>query len=62
MGKIVVKSKSLSRHQLANPFTDKTLHQRLVEKGSIDLRDNKIFKDLGNGYSKFIPIDPSKNY
>ena len=62
MGKIVVKTKSVSRHQLANPFSSDTLHQRLVEKGAIDLRDNKVITHLGNGYCTIQPIDYNKKF
>ncbi len=62
MGKIVVKSKTLSRKQLANPFSSDTLHERLVQKGAIDLRDNKIITHLGNGYCTIEPINYKKRF
>ncbi|CDQ41845.1 hypothetical protein [Virgibacillus salexigens] len=40
----------------------KTLHERLVENGSVDLRNNSEIIDLGYGYSKIVPIDRSKIY
>jgi hypothetical protein len=60
MPKIVLKNKLQSRHQLANPFTPETRHQRLVQSGAVDYKDNLIIKDLGNGYVKFVPIDKDK--
>lgn len=37
-----------------------TYHERLVENYAIDLKDNCIVIDLGNGYSKIGPINKNK--
>lgn len=62
MAKTVIRNLGISRHQLANPHNVDSLHQRLVAKGAIDLRDNRINEDLGNGYRRVVPKDPSKRY
>ena len=38
----------------------KSYHDRLVASKAISLINNHIIIDLGNGYSKIIPIDPTK--
>jgi hypothetical protein len=50
-------NKQLSREFLANPFSNESLHERLIKSGAIDLRDNCIIEDLENGYSRIIVID-----
>ena len=37
-----------------------TYNERQVLSGSIDLKDNHIIQDLGNGFIKIIPIDKTK--
>ena len=39
---------------------DLTYEQRLEAAGAIDLRDNRRVIDLGNGYDRIEPIDPTK--
>ncbi|MDR9852907.1 hypothetical protein RJP21_04735 [Paenibacillus sp. VCA1] len=39
---------------------EKTYEQRLEAAGAIDLRDNHRIIDLGNGYTRIEPIDPTK--
>jgi hypothetical protein len=56
----IVKSKPLTREQLANPYSPSTINTRLVQKGAVDLRDNCIVRDLGNGYITRLPIDKNK--
>jgi len=36
--------------------------ERLKASGSVDLRNNFLITDLGNGYSKVTAIDPTKKY
>lgn len=59
MKKIIIKSTPLSREKLANPYKE-SYHERLVKSGAIDLIDNHEIIDLGNGYSRIVPIDITK--
>ncbi|KMY52362.1 hypothetical protein AC625_14420 [Peribacillus loiseleuriae] len=52
----------LSRKFLANPHQDKSFIERLKNNKSIDLRNNMITVDLGNGYEDIIPIDTNKKF
>lgn len=52
-------NKRITREFLANPFTD-SYEERLKKSGAIDLKDNYILKELGNGYDCIIPIDANK--
>ncbi|WP_255293840.1 hypothetical protein [Priestia megaterium] len=54
--------KALSSKWLSNPHQELSLHERLKRKQSIDLRDNHIIVDLGNGYDEIKPINPDKRY
>lgn len=58
--KVCCKNYSLTREKLANPFSKGTLKDRLIKSNTIDLQDNIIFKDFGDGYGKATPIDKSK--
>lgn len=40
----------------SNPWTNWTLHQRLIESGAYDLRKYRKIIDLGNGYSRVDPM------
>lgn len=53
-------SNRITRESLANPFSNLSYHERLVQADAIDLTDNLIIEDLGNGYCKHIPIDKNK--
>lgn len=55
-----VKCINKSRESLANPFSNETYHERLIKSSAIDLIDNCIIEDLGNGYSRTIIIDKNK--
>ena len=57
---IQVKKKRVSREYLANPFPNKTYNSRLLKSKSIDLKENCVFEDFGNGYSKITAIDKNK--
>jgi hypothetical protein len=35
-------------------------HERLIKYGAIDLKKNHKIIDLGNGYSKILPVDVNK--
>ena len=50
----------ISRESLANQFSNMSYHERLVQAGALDLRDNCIIEDLGNGYCRMIAIDKTK--
>jgi hypothetical protein len=60
--KICKNNYNLIRENLTNPFSNDTLEERLIKSGAIDLRDNYIIEDLGNGYSRTIPIDENKKF
>jgi hypothetical protein len=47
---------------LANPFCSDCYEDRLEASESIDLRDNHMVIDLGNGYVQIEPIDSSKKF
>jgi hypothetical protein len=51
-----------TRKTLSNPFANVPLYDRLTEKQAVDLRNNKIVVDRGNGYNEFIPIDRKKTF
>lgn len=53
-------NKRISREYLANPFSLNTRHERLKKNGSIDLKNNCLIENLGNGYCKFSAIDKNK--
>jgi hypothetical protein len=52
----------LTRQRLANPFLDVPMKERLHSAKSIDLRGNYIEEMLPNGYSRIVPINPSKTF
>ncbi|MFJ6034294.1 hypothetical protein ACIQFL_28760 [Bacillus toyonensis] len=56
------KDMNLSRRYLANPHQKQSFLERLKINNSIDLRDNKVIVDLGNGYSEIKPIDSNKRF
>lgn len=58
--KVCKSNKRISREFLANPFSNLSYHERLVQAGAIDLIDNCIVEDLENGYCRIIPIDETK--
>lgn len=57
---IKIKNTRISREYLANPFPKSTYSSRLIKSKSIDLKENCIFEDVGNGYSKITAIDRNK--
>ncbi len=56
------KSTNLSRRNMANKHQNKPLQKRLKSANVIDLRNNRQMIDMGNGYTKVIPIDPNKRF
>jgi hypothetical protein len=60
MRKIVCKKKKKTRKDLANPFRHMSYHERLAKVKAVDLTDNFVVEDLGNGYDRIKPIDESK--
>lgn len=58
--KIKMLEKRMSLEYLANKFVDIPYKERLEISEAIDLKDNCIITDLGNGYSKIEPIDKTK--
>lgn len=57
---IEIRNKRISREYLANPFPKETYKSRLIKSNSIDLRDNIILENLGNGYLNIKIIDKGK--
>lgn len=51
----------LTRQYLANPFKI-SLEEKRVNAKSVNLKDNFYIEDLGNGYSRIIPIDNNKRF
>ena len=62
MEKKINSSSKITRQDLANPFMNISLEEKRNKARSIDLKDNFFMKDLGNGYSKIIPIDTNKRF
>lgn len=60
MFKNITVSNNLSRRYLADKNMGMSYHDRLVKSNAIDLRDNHVVIDLGNGYSRIEVIDESK--
>ncbi|MDR6779322.1 hypothetical protein J2W98_003602 [Paenibacillus peoriae] len=52
----------LSRHQLANPYFDSHMLDRLKKNESTDLCNNYTIKYVGNEFSRIEPIDASKKF
>jgi hypothetical protein len=48
------------RSDLVTDRQDMTYEERLIESGSIDLRDNYKLDKLGGGYVRIAPVDPTK--
>ena len=47
------------RDFFSNPFTNKSINERLVKSGAIDMFNNSVKVEC-NGYCKFKPIDENK--
>jgi hypothetical protein len=62
MKNLKVGTKSLSRGQLANPYPNTSVKDRLKAKKTVDLRNNVKLVDLGNGYVQRVVMDRSKTY
>jgi hypothetical protein len=60
--KVGVAGKMLTRQQIANPFHEQKMIDRLKDAKSIDLRNNFRIEKLSNGYEKITPIDHNKHY
>lgn len=59
MAKKCNKNTKLSREKLANPH-EGDYYERLIKSDAIDLTDNYEAIDLGNGFSRIVPIDENK--
>lgn len=57
-----MKDERISREYLSNPFVNEDYKDRLIKSNAIDLRDNCIIEDLGNGYARISPIDEHKYF
>lgn len=51
-----------TRQQLADPHVGVPFRKRLEQAGAIDLRNNKVVEDHGNGYVTVRPADPTKRF
>lgn len=51
----------ISREKLANPFSNESINERLVESDALDLTDNHTFIELNNGYIEIQVIDKTKS-
>ncbi|OOB78476.1 MAG: hypothetical protein BEN19_08930 [Epulopiscium sp. Nuni2H_MBin003] len=60
MKKIIISSSRHSREHLCNPYTEISLADRMTKSKCIDYVNNSHLVDLGNGYSKIVPIDVNK--
>jgi hypothetical protein len=49
-----------TRQQLADPHAGVPFRKRLEQAGVIDLRNNKVVEDHGNGYVTVHPVDRAK--
>lgn len=59
--KLVARKKhKLPRKKLANPFSNIDFKERLIKSNTVDLTNNCVFKDLGNGYAEVLPVDRKK--
>lgn len=57
MKKNVRNNMTLTRKDLADPNRDMSYKERLIKAASVDLKDNYIINDCGDGYIKIKPID-----
>lgn len=53
---------SITRQQLADPHAGVPFRKRLEQAGVVDLRDNKVVEDHGNGYVTVRPADPTRRF
>ena len=52
--------KNLSRGKLANPFSNDSMKERLINSSAIDLKNNSNWIEQNKGYFKYEIIDSSK--
>ena len=60
MRKKCVSIKNISRQSLSNPNNKLSFHERQVSSKSIDIKNNSIIKDYGNGFIKVVVKDSKK--
>ena len=60
--KIKVNDSSTFRKNLANPFRNTPLEERLAKSDTIDMRDNYKFIYEGNGYCRIEAKDKNKKF
>ncbi len=60
MNKKCICVSTISRQSLANPYVDMDYRQKLIKSKAIDLNENSIYDNLGNGYSIIRPINKDK--
>lgn len=52
----------ITRQDISNPFRNITLEKKRIKSNSINLKDNFFIEDLGDGYSKIVPLNKEKKY
>lgn len=55
-----IKVSNKSRKSLADCHLGMSYHERLIKSGAINLKKNHKIIDLGNGYSKIVPVNVNK--
>jgi hypothetical protein len=55
-------SKVKTRAEFLFPWINTPMIDRLRAAGAVDLRNNHIVTDLGNGYIRITAINPNKKY
>jgi len=50
---------NLNRGKLSNPYSNSSIHSRILKSGAIDLKKNSVWV-IKNGYSTVEPIDKNK--
>ena len=52
----------ITREYLSNKWKDIDYKDRLIKSNAVDLNNNSIIEDIGNGYIRILPKDKNKNY
>lgn len=52
--------KSISREKLANPFSNESIEDRLIESDALDLVENHAILEIKNGYIDIKAINKKK--
>lgn len=60
MKKILVSKEKKSRESMINPYSDKSMKERLCQAKVVNMENNFVLQDCGNGYFSIRPIDRTK--